>query len=304
MKKKVPWGILCFLMLVAALLVFAGNFVFETAVLRAHGSTAEASVTLPDAWMADHRAKTWTLVSADELTLHAVFVPANQPTDRTVLLIHGYGASGSDMDVFVRMYVEELGFNVLLPDCRAHGQSQGDMIGFGWLDRLDMLRWVDRIQAERGPRERILLHGLSMGGTTAMMMTGERLPSNVLAVVEDCGYSTLVGELAHQMWQLYKLPSFPILNIAGLISTVRAGYAFEDASAVAQLEKNHLPVLFIHGEADRYVPFAMLEEVYQATRGDKYRYTVPGAEHAEAYRTDPQAYTRAVREFVEKYIAP
>lgn len=86
------------------------------------------------------------------------------------------------------------------------------------------------------------------------------------AIVEDCGYSTVNQELQYQLKELFNLPSFPLVNVTSGITKLRAGYFFGEASAVKQLQKNHLPMLFIHGENDTFVPFSMLDEVYNATQ--------------------------------------
>ena len=131
-----------------------------------------------------------------------------------------------------------------------------------------------KVLTENGQQEQITLYGVSMGAATVMMTSGEKLPDNVKAIVEDCGYSTVNQELQYQLKELFNLPSFPLVNVTSGITKLRAGYFFGEASAVKQLQKNHLPMLFIHGENDTFVPFSMLDEVYNATQGPKEKYVV------------------------------
>ena len=147
-----------------------------------------------------------------------------------------------------------------------------------------------------------MLFGISMGGATVMMTAGEDLPGNVKAVIEDCGYTSVKDELAVQLKRMYKLPSFPLVPVTSLIARHRAGFFLGEASAVEQLKKTTLPVLFIHGEADAFVPFSMLDPLYQATGGPKEKYTVPGAGHGGAYSADPEQYIHVMQNFLTQYI--
>ena len=85
----------------------------------------------------------------------------------------------------------EMGFTVLMPGLRGHGESTGHYIGMGWHNRLDMLRWIDEIVRD-DPEAEIVLFGISMGGATVMMTSGEALPPNVKVIVEDCGYTSVL----------------------------------------------------------------------------------------------------------------
>lgn len=162
-----------------------------------------------------------------------------------------------------------MGLQCVSARCAWSRKSQGDYIGFGWPDRKDYVQWIEKVLTENGQQEQITLYGVSMGAATVMMTSGEKLPDNVKAIVEDCGYSTVNQELQYQLKELFNLPSFPLVNVTSGITKLRAGYFFGEASAVKQLQKNHLPMLFIHGENDTFVPFSMLDEVYNATQGPK-----------------------------------
>lgn len=132
------------------------------------------------------------LQSYDGLRLRAHIAENPQGQDRWAILCHGYTGQGSNMFGMGRKYYEE-GFSVLMPDFRGHGESQGNYIGMGWHDRLDLVDWVGLIQKRR-PGARIVLHGISMGAAAVMMAAGEKLPENVIAIIEDCGYSSLWEE--------------------------------------------------------------------------------------------------------------
>lgn len=243
----------------------------------------------------------WTVTSTDGLKLHAIYLKAEGRTNKNVIMAHGYMGSAETMADYAKLY-HNLGYNVLIPDARGHGESDGNYIGFGWPERKDYLLWINKLIDENGSNSEITLYGLSMGAATVMMTSGESLPKNVKAIVEDCGYSSVSDELSYQLKDMFNLPSFPLLQVTSLITKIRSGYFFGEASSVAQLKKNKLPILFIHGDTDDFVPYEMLQKNYDATQGPKEKYVVHGAGHAEAYQTDPDQYKKVITAFLEKYV--
>lgn len=232
--------------------------------------------------------------SFDGLRLHAL--TAFQPGHRYAICVHGYTGQGTNMRYAGRQFYER-GYSLLLPDCRAHGDSQGRYITMGWLDRLDVLRWVAHILA-RDPEARIVLYGISMGAATVMMASGESLPKAVTAIIADCGFTSAYDEFRYQLKAMFKLPAFPIMPLAAVLCRLRAGFDMHEASAVKQLQKAEVPVLFIHGQTDTFVPAWMLDENYAACQSPKDRLLVPGAGHAQAPHADAGAYWGKVFGFI------
>ena len=220
---------------------------------------------------------------------------------RYAILAHGYTATGRSMAAFGKRFYE-MGFTVLMPDLRGHGESEGHYIGMGWHDRLDMLLWIDAIVRE-DPDAEILLFGISMGGATVMMTAGEPLPPNVKAIVQDCGYTSVWDEFSGQMREQFGLPPFPMMHIASLVTKLRAGYWLSEANAVRQVAKSTTPILFIHGEEDVFVPFWMLDVLYDAANCEKEKLVIPGAGHGNASSVDPATYWSTVEAFVGWYFA-
>jgi fermentation-respiration switch protein FrsA (DUF1100 family) len=238
--------------------------------------------------------------SDDGLTLRAHYLEADEPTERAVILAHGYSGRGRDMACFAQFY-HELGYRVLMPDNRGHGQSDGHYIGFGWHDRKDYVRWIEYLVKRIGERAQIVLHGVSMGGGAVLMTTGEPLPEQVKCVISDCAYSSVIGILKYHLKQMFRLPAFPLLPLTSLICKWKAGYFFGEASTLRQLRRATKPILLIHGEEDTFVPFSMAHEIYEAIPGEKERLTVPGAPHAMSFLVDPQGYKNAVIGFINRY---
>ena len=216
------------------------------------------------------------------------------------VLLHGYKSQSMDMAGFAKHYADR-GWNYLVMDHRAHGKSEGEYIGMGWLDRLDILNWIDFI-IQRDPQAEIVIHGISMGGAAVMMTTGEALPTNVKAAIEDCGYTSVYDEFTNQLKKMFGLPPFPIIPAASLITAARAGYTFKEASSVKQVMKSVTPTLFIHGSQDTFVNFSMLDIVYDAAACEKEKLVVEGAGHGRASDTAPQLYWSTVDAFIAKYM--
>ena len=243
-----------------------------------------------------------TITSEDGLKLRSYWFQAIKPSNKIVIMAHGYSGKAHDMDMFAKYYHEDLGYHVLMPDARGHGRSEGGFICFGWRERKDYVQWIRYLIDKWGPQSQIVLHGVSMGGATVCMTSGESLPYNVKAIISDCAYTSVHAQLAYQLKRMYKLPAFPLLYCTSLLTRLRAGYSFAEASALNQVKKSRTPMLFIHGEDDVFVPFFMVKELYEACSSEKELYTVPGAGHGLAFIVNPDEYKKKVWGFVSKYV--
>ncbi len=247
----------------------------------------------PAAWAAAHAAPDWKLESHDRLQLRAWYFPAASASTQWALLVHGYAASARASFTWAQQF-HARGYHVLAVDCRAHGRSDGRMIGMGWDDRRDVAAWTRKIAA-RAPGARILLYGVSMGAAAVMMAAGTRaLAPEVRCVIEDCGYTSVYDIFAHRGRQLFHLPPVPVLPVTSLVCRLRCGWSLRTASACKQLRKHRLPTLFIHGEADDFVPFAMAQRLFDAAQGPKELYSVADAGHALSSTVDPRYWDRVL----------
>jgi len=243
-----------------------------------------------------------SVVSEDkfQLNLNAYVYENEESNHKWAIVVHGYTSSAKWMTRWIRNFYEQ-GYNVLAPDLRGHGKSEGDYIGMGWHDRLDMLLWINKI-IEEDPKAQIVLFGISMGGATVMMTVGEELPSNVKVIVEDCGYSSVSDVFIYQLGDLFGLPEFPIMKAANTVTKLLAGYDLYEASAIKQVAKSSTPILFIHGDKDTFVPFEMLDKVYGTATVDKEKLIIKEAGHGLSESVDPLAYWSTIWKFVQKYI--
>ena len=234
--------------------------------------------------------------------LHALYVRAARPTDRTAVIVHGYTDNAVRMLPIGYLYSRQLGYNILLPDLHAHGLSEGDAVQMGWLDRLDILQWMDTANRLFGDSTRMVVHGISMGAATTMMVSGETLPPYVKCFVEDCGYTSVWDEFRGELKNQFGLPAFPLLDVASWLCGLKYDWTFREASALEQVKRCALPMLFIHGDADTFVPTWMVHPLYEAKPGPKELWLVPGAAHAVSYKENKAEYTCRVQDFVSKYI--
>lgn len=236
--------------------------------------------------------------SYDKLQLHSYVVTQN--SNKWAIVVHGYGGSGKLMSDKSK-YFYDMGYNVLIPDLRGHGKSEGDYIGMGWKDRLDIISWINFIIKEN-PNAEIVLHGTSMGAATVLMTSGENLPSNVKAIVADCAYTSAWDEFSYQLETYLKVPSSYILNVTNMVTKLKAGYSLKEASALECVKKATVPILFIHGDKDKFVPYSMMDKLYDATNSPKEKLTIEGGEHANSDLVSPFLYWLTLEDFLNQYV--
>ncbi|MGL5348201.1 MAG: alpha/beta hydrolase [Peptostreptococcaceae bacterium] len=239
------------------------------------------------------------ITSFDGLKLHGYKVLNEKPSNKWVITVHGYTSEGIKMSSYAKKYYD-MGYNVLIPDLRGHASSEGDYIGMGLDDRLDIVSWIDYL-TNKNKNSEIVLHGISMGAATVLMVSGETLPSNVKSIIADCGYSSVWDQFAYQLDDLFSLPEFPILHVSSLVGQIRAGYSIKDAAPIEQVCKSKTPILYIHGDKDDFVPYYMMDELYNATSSEKEMLTIENAGHAKGSEVNPKAYWTAVYNFINKY---
>lgn len=241
------------------------------------------------------------ITSYDGLKLEGQFLPYPD-SNKLVICVHGFHSYHyREFAYYIRFY-HELGYNILLPDNRAHGQSEGHYIGFGWLDRLDILEWIKKMEEyfHNEPMS-IVLHGISMGGATVLMVSGEELSDNVKAIVADCSYTSAYDEFKYYL-KNKGCPPFLLLPSATLLSKKTVGYNFKQASAVNQVKKSKTPTLFIHGNQDHFVPTYMALELYNACQAEKKLLIVNDAAHGESYYKEKKLVQSNITHFLEKYV--
>ncbi len=237
------------------------------------------------------------ITSRDGLTLVGHWFPCEH-AQRTVLAMHGWRSGWArDFGVVSESWRRE-NCNVLYAEQRAQGGSEGEYMGFGLLERYDCADWVDWINTRVGTTLPVCLAGVSMGATTVMMAAGLPLPENVRSIIADCGFTS-----AHAIWKHVSENNLH-LRYSGLrkaaveeLCRKKLQLSPDDCTTQEALRQNRdIPVLFVHGTEDHFVPVEMTYENYQACSAPKQLLIVPGAEHGMSYFTDRKRYEDAVRQ--------
>lgn len=312
MKKitKIMIGVcISVLIVIIGALGFAGNYFYTLAIDSRSDKTMvfsnnesqsdkdESKAISFENMMNRNTSEVW-MKNKDGYNLHAYEI--QNTSDVWVIAVHGYMGQASDMAAVGNIYAD-MGYNVLMPDLRSHGKSEGSAIGMGAWDSDDIIEWIGKINKEY-KNAKIILYGISMGASTVMMTTGKNLPDNVLAAIEDCGYTSAWDEFSYQLDKLFGLPSFPALDAANFITKIRAGYNLKDADALAAVKKSKTPTLFIHGDADEFVPTRMVYPLYKAEASEKKLLIVKGAMHGGSKDVDPKTYWKTVSDFINTYV--
>lgn len=258
-------------------------------------------------WLAAQPSEEVSIRSFDGLLLKGKFYQADQPTKNTILGVHGYRSAGDKDFAAMAPFYHRMGWNVLLVDDRAHGRSEGKYVGFGCLDRWDCQKWTEfltqYLQEKHGIQQpKIFLHGVSMGAATVLMASGLKLPDSVKGVISDCGFTSPWDIFQHVLKRDYHMPPYPLLPTSGLLCKWLAGYGLKECSALDAMRKTQLPVLFIHGSEDDFVPCQMAHQLYEACGSQKELVIVEGATHAESYYKNTPLYEKAVLSFLDKIL--
>ena len=236
--------------------------------------------------------------SFDGLKLAARYY--NNKSDKTIILFHGYRSSSViDFSCAVEFYMN-LGFNILLVDQRSHGKSEGKFITFGVKERYDVLRWVEFIN-KRYNVERIVISGISMGATTVMMAANLELPSNVCCIISDCGFTSPVDIIKRVAKRNFKINGGFIIPILNIGCRLFGGFDIYKISTVDTLANSKLPILFIHGKADDFVPCEMSELSFKAAAGEKKILIVEGAGHGLSFLIDTENVKSQISEFINSH---
>lgn len=309
------WILLGVIVLLLLALLGAAQYFFRVAVLRQpqEGTNEdyerEDSIWNPfrermkeaQTWIGEHTAETLEITSYDGLKLKALYIPAETEQPRgTVLAFHGYRSLATVDFALEAEFFHDLGYRVVLPYQRSHGLSEGKYITYGVKERFDCRDWARYLENRFGP-ENLFLAGISMGASTVLMASSLELPECVRGIIADCGFTSPWAIMAHVAKKDYKLPSFPLLPILDLVTRVRAGFSLKGADARKALAETKLPVLFLHGEADDFVPLSMTRENFSACAGEKDVLLVPGAGHAQSFAMDTPGCEEKISAFLEKH---
>ena len=253
-----------------------------------------------DRWLREHEAQEVSVTSDDGLRLCGLWIPAENPKG-TILLAHGYRSTKlADFSVAYDYYHSK-GMNILVPDQRSHGKSEGRFITFGVKESDDMLCWIRFHNREFGNYQ-MILSGLSMGASTMLYLADRELPENVKGLIADCGFTSPKDILASVFRRVIRLPAGPTVWAADLFARLFAGFSLYEKDTRKTLAGSRIPVFMIHGTGDDFVPCDMTQQGYAACTGDKQLLLVEGAEHGLSFLEDTETYTAMLEQFLRKNI--
>lgn len=308
--REILVGILLFAVLLVACSVFVSEYLFKIIIYRQKKSSSQKDIDAVASWYRHYpiakEGRRWLegmpyinvyIKSFDELRLYGALL--ENYSDKIVICVHGFTGSGKkDFASLAQAYYKN-GYNVLLVDNRAHGQSEGKYVGFGVLDRLDLRNWVKYVINRFGSNVQVFLHGISMGAA-AVLMASSIMPKNVRGIIADCGFTSVYEIFEYVLKRDYHLPKFPIIYLTNIMSKIRAGYGYKDVNTTAEIARSDIPILFIHGENDEFVPLWMTMKNYSHCKAYKELFIVRESEHAESHYIDKKGYERRILTFIEK----
>ena len=280
-RKELPWDV-------------------EEELKKTHYGRYYDNICLGKKFLEAHNAKDVYIQSFDGLKLHALWIPAQNPKG-TILFAHGYRSNKLVDFSLAFSFYHDYGMNILVPDQRSHGKSEGKYITFGVKESRDMESWIAYHNETYGAYS-MVLSGLSMGASTMLYLADQVLPQNVKGIIADCGFVSPWEILGCVFRRVIHLPAAPSLWVTEWFARVFAGFSLREKDTRIVLKNAKLPVLLVHGVDDGFVPCAMTEQGYSACIGPKELLLVEGADHGLSFLVDRQRYEEKIRNFLKNYV--
>ena len=251
-------------------------------------------------WFIENKGPDHVITTEKTGRIHGYIIPAAEPSHVWALLIHGYNSSPDGTALFAKHYHEK-GYNCICPSLRGWGNDETRYCTMAYHDKDIALAWINYI-VTMDPEAKIIVHGYSMGAATTMLVTGEPLPDNVKVAVADCGFTNAYEQFSHVVKSYSGLPAFPLLDAANVVSILRGNFDFRKNSPIDAVKRSVTPTVFLHGTADDFVPFYMMDKLYEACAAPKAKQAIEGGLHATSVVKDPETYWNTVDGFMEDKI--
>lgn len=251
-----------------------------------------------DAWqdaLAALECEDFEIRSRDGLTLRGKYYEYEKGAPLEILF-HGYkGNATRDLCGGVERCFK-LKRNALIVSQRAHGDSDGHVISFGHNEKFDCVDWIDFAIRHFGNDQKIIITGISMGAATVLLAAGESLPKNVICVLADCGYSSTKGIICKVLRDIHLTPAifYPFVRLGAIIY---GGFDPNECEPIEAVKRAKVPIIFVHGDSDGFVPCYMSREMYDVCPTEKAIFIAEGADHGLAFPKDQDGYYRAVGDF-------
>ena len=252
-----------------------------------------------NSWLKKQPLTSVSIQSEDGLKLRGHYLK-HPEEKRIILCFHGWrGTWTSDFDKLAQWFYQE-GSSLLLVEQRAQGESEGKYMGFGILERKDCCRWLDFVREMYADSEiPVYLAGVSMGAATVLMAAGEIPQGQVKGILADCGFSSAYDIVLRTGKNKFHVKEYPLMKWLNRRCRKKAGYALDEYTAMDSVSKTEIPVLFVHGDADDFVPWEMSKANYEACKGKKKLLLAEGARHCQSFEVLGDLYKDTVKEFFE-----
>lgn len=241
-----------------------------------------------------------TITSDRGDVLRGYYFPPDKPSDIIVIGSHGFHADHTvDPYTFIKHY-HDRGWGFFCCDHVASGESSGDYVGFDYFESRDMLLWIDYLKARFGSDIKLILHGVSMGASTVLQLA-DKCPDCVKLIISDCAYTGALDEFEHVVKSFGIRAAKPILWVFNKMNIRFAGFDLKETDVRNSVVNAKVPILFIHGEEDDFVPLKMAQELYKICGAPlKKIKTFKNASHAESLMKNEKEYLKTVDEFIDE----
>lgn len=312
--------IIAVVLLAAVTLIGASYYLFAFAIKRSDKTSMEKLIqNMKDRYKNDPVKSKWGYMIEDgynkfmEQPVEEVFITNREGLKLRAYLLECEGATKSvifshgwrSIPLFdfscIWEYYRKHKFNILIVEHRAHRASEGKYLYFGVKERFDLIDWANWLGERYGEDKKIFMSGISMGSASVMMAVGtEGLPKNVVGASCDCGYTSASDIFKHVLKKNFHLPAFPIMNVAAVIAKLFAKFDFDEFTSTEGVKNAKIPLVFIHGTDDGFVPVEHTYENIKACTVEHTDIIVEGADHGLSYFTDPEAVTSGLESVLKK----
>ncbi|MBU5591995.1 alpha/beta hydrolase [Clostridium sp. MSJ-4] len=240
------------------------------------------------------------LRSREGLKLRGIYIEANKDSNKTMVFVHGITVGLTCSIKYTEMFLKR-GWNVLIYDQRRHARSEGQYSTYGYYEKEDLDLFINWLVDRKGKNEIIGLHGESMGAATVIQY--DSINKYAKFIISDCGFSNLNELLRGKIKDDYGVFLYPVLKLSDLRAKRKAKFKFEWIKPIEVVRKSSIPMMFIHGDRDKFVPWNMSVQMYKSKEnGIRRLYLAKGAKHAQAIEVDKKRYEKEVMEFVDEVL--
>lgn len=247
-------------------------------------------------WMNSHPHQILNVVNDEGLRLVAHYFTCEN-ADRILLMVHGWrGSWDYEFAPFAKWFFEH-NCNLLIVEQRGQGSSGGNHLYMGLKEANDVVTWVNAVRPLNERCLPLYLFGMSMGCTSVLRALPMLSSKHITGIIADCGYTNPYRVIRRFAWERFHIPEHPVLDSVRHMGIRRLGIDLKDTPTDIVIANCTTPILFIHGENDRFAPYEDTVRMHLKYSGPKAFLSVPNAGHCMSYIVDPEVYTNTVYRF-------